>query len=163
MYRFNALLTNNGAWHQYCMTWSSLNGAIHAYVDGARVTLDNTAPLRVTLPQTHFELETETTDYTYYVSEVNAWDHVLPLQEIQRSSLECFSASGNLVAWQDVKEEIEGTDLFVEISTCPAEPEESPDNGDEITQKRKDQALRKYTRKHNEKPANRGNKRQVKA
>ena len=151
---FNLLRVLDENWHQACVTWSGLNGAVNVYFDGQRLPLTSVAPVQgrlngggiITLGRYY------RTTVEYNMTQVNVWDRVLVPSEIFVNSAGCYKAKGNVKEWDDFKPSIQAyPNHFVQPSHCPVEIDPPVIESEEEASVRKDQASFKYLRGTNKK------------
>jgi len=120
---------NDGKWHHICTSWENTAGSWKFYRDGAvaaKGTGHKTAHViksggSIVLGQEQdspgggFDANQS---FIGMLTNVNVWDHVLPIAQIEQMSKSCLSGEGNVYKWSDFIHGREGNARVVIPSPC---------------------------------------------
>ena len=116
---------NDGKWHHVCASWENVAGSWKLYKDGLVAAHgDSLKTSHVIRSGGSLTLAQEQTSpgggfdfdqcFIGMLTNVNVWDHVLPLGEIEKMSKSCLSGEGNVYRWSDFIHGLKGeTRVFI--------------------------------------------------
>lgn len=124
-----SLSANDGKWHHICTTWENSAGSWKFYKDGVKgaegTGLQAGRVIKsggcLTLGQEQDSLGGSfdtTQSFHGMLANVNVWDHVLPIAQIEHMSKCCLSGEGNVYKWSDFIHGREGKARVMIPSPC---------------------------------------------
>jgi len=128
-YSVTSQAANDGKWHHICQSWENKGGSWKLYKDGV-VASQGTglksghvikAGGSITLGQEQDSLGggfSAAQSFIGMMTNVNVWDHVLSIAQIEQMSKSCLSGEGNVYKWSDFIHGREGKVRVVIPSPC---------------------------------------------
>ena len=124
-----SLSVNDGNWHHICVTWENNAGSWKFYKDGVKGAEGTGFEAgHVIRPGGSLILAQEqdspgggfdtTQSFQGMITNVNVWDHVLPIAQIEKMSKSCLSGEGNVYKWSDFIHGREGKPRVLIPSPC---------------------------------------------
>ncbi len=121
----------DGDWHHMCATWLSTSGSWRFFIDGTLATSGTNLNAGhvieksgvVVLGQEQDTLGGGFEQYQAFVGKianVNLWDCVLQEDEIVEMSKSCLLGEGNVLRWDQFRDDIQGEVRIVDPSPCKA-------------------------------------------
>ena len=120
---------NDGKWHHICQSWENKGGSWKLYKDGVVASQGTSlksghvikAGGSITLGQEQDSLGggfSAAQSFVGMMTNVNVWDHVLSIAQIEQMSKSCLSGEGNVYKWSDFIHGREGKVRVVIPSPC---------------------------------------------
>lgn len=120
---------NDGAWHHFVFTWSSVGGKWKAYSDGIVMDQNTDLSKDKDIPGQGIFIVGQEQDtlgggfspaetFVGSLTHLNVWDRVLTLQEVEQLRFSCDYIAGNVMPWISVQEHLHGNIFPQPTSFC---------------------------------------------